>query len=122
MKTVTKTEHHFTIKNGVLTAYSGTGGAIVIPEGVEVIGEYAFGNCESITSVTVPEGVLEIAYNAFYYCNNLTSVTIAASVTAIGKTAFYFCDRLETVTLSQNTKYAKVFSPSFPKHTKLVKV
>ena len=122
VKTVTKTEHHFTIKNGVLTAYSGTGGAIVIPEGVEVIGEYAFGNCESITSVTVPEGVLEIAYNAFYYCNNLTSAVIAASVTTIGKTAFYFCDRLETVTLSQNTKYAKVFSPSFPKHTKLVKV
>lgn len=43
----------FTIADGVLTAYSGTGGDITIPDTVTIIAEGAFLNNKTITSVTI---------------------------------------------------------------------
>ena len=63
---------------------------MVIPEGVKVIGSYAFYGCHSLTSVVIPEGVTEIGSSAFSACFRLTSVTIPCSVTKIGEQAFYF--------------------------------
>ena len=38
------------------------------------IEDYAFYDCESLTSVTIPDGVTTIGYSAFYNCTSLTSV------------------------------------------------
>lgn len=46
----------FVIKDGILKAYSGNGGNVVIPEGVTSIDRRAFINCNNITSLTIPEG------------------------------------------------------------------
>ncbi len=40
------------------------------------IGEYAFGECTVLTSVTIPSSVIHIGYGAFEGCTSLTSVTI----------------------------------------------
>ena len=73
-------------------------GSVVIPSTVEYngttyavtsIGEWAFGDCRGLTSVTIPESVTSIGDNAFYCCRGLTSVTIPESVTTIGNVAFY---------------------------------
>jgi len=117
-KTVEK--HRFTVTNGVLTAYEGTGGAIVIPENVKVIGERVFLGNDTLTGITIPEGVVEIGEGAFRLCRNLTAITLPKSLVTIGKQAFSDCANLKTVTLSPHTKYARIFSPSFPKHTKLI--
>ena len=48
ISTIAKTyaqESEFTITNGVLTAYNGAGGEVVIPEGVSKIGDNAFKDC-----------------------------------------------------------------------------
>ena len=73
-------------------------GIVVIPEtvtykgttyGVKSIGDYAFYECSSLTSVTIGESVTSIGYRAFDGCSSLTSVTIPESVTSIGEDAFY---------------------------------
>ena len=39
--------------------------SVVIPESVTEIGPYAFGKCESLTSIVIPDNVTEIGYDAF---------------------------------------------------------
>ena len=66
---------------------------------VTSIGEEAFYNCRSLTSVTIPGSVTSIDKDAFCFCSSLTSVTIPGSVTSIGDYAFYGCTSLTSVTI-----------------------
>ena len=66
---------------------------------VTCIGNDAFDNCRSLTSVTIPDSVTSIGDSAFRYCTSLTSVTIPDSVTSIGDTAFQYCTSLASVTI-----------------------
>ena len=66
----------------------GKSGAYTIPSGVKSIGNYAFENCTSLTSVTIPSSVTIIYDSAFEDCTSLTSITIPDSVTSIGSSAF----------------------------------
>ena len=72
-------------------------GDLVIPEGTECIKENAFGNCQSLTSVSIPTSMTRIDPYAFYYCENLTSVTISYGVKDFSKAAFSHCKKLRTV-------------------------
>ena len=65
----------------------------------DVIGEFAFYNCRSLTSVTIPSSVTSIGEAAFLDCSGLTSVTLPSSVTSIGWSAFRGCSGLTSVTL-----------------------
>ena len=73
----------------ILAAYYGTDAEIEIPEtvmltidGEEVectvtqIGDYAFKNCSSITSVSIPATVTYVGYRAFSDCPNLTEIVV----------------------------------------------
>ncbi len=73
--------------------------SVTIPDSVTSIGEYAFSNCDSLTSVTIPDSVTSIVWYAFSSCTGLTSVTIPDSVTSIREYAFYNCDSLTSVTI-----------------------
>ncbi|MBQ3616844.1 MAG: leucine-rich repeat protein, partial [Bacteroidales bacterium] len=84
-----------------LLLYIGKGGDITIPESVTAIGDKAFFNCKSLTSVTIPESVTSIGSDAFFNCTSLTSVTIPESVTSIGKSAFSSCSSLTSVTIPE---------------------
>ena len=70
---------------------------------VTSIGNYAFGDCEDLTSVTLPASLTTIGTQAFYYCKGLTSIEIPASVTNIEGEAFYNCSNLTTVTMQSAT-------------------
>ena len=78
-------------------------GSVVIPSSVTYngttysvtsIGDMAFLDCSSLTSITIPNSVTSIGYNAFSYCSSLTSVTIPNSVTSIGDYAFSGCSSI----------------------------
>lgn len=91
--------------NAQKTLYSvmGIGNAtdtdIVIPfeyegKAVTSIANYAFYDCDELTSITIPDSVKSIGDYAFYNCSSLTSITIPDSVTSIGEHAFYYCSSL----------------------------
>ena len=73
--------------------------SIVIPDSVTSIGSYAFNVCDSLTSITIPDSVTSIGSYAFNDCDSLTSITIPDSVTSIGGSAFESCDSLTSVTI-----------------------
>lgn len=63
------------------------------------IGDYAFRNCDGLTSVVIPNTVTYIEGGAFWYCRGLTSVTIGNSVTTMENYAFGSCSSLTSVTI-----------------------
>ncbi|MBQ7913762.1 MAG: InlB B-repeat-containing protein, partial [Clostridia bacterium] len=71
--------------------------SIEIPNGVTSIDSYAFYNCSSLTSIEIPDDVTSIGSYAFSYCSSLTGVVIGDSVTSIGGSAFYNCSSLTSI-------------------------
>ena len=69
-------ENGFIVENGVLTGYTGSGGDIVIPNGVIKIGDRVFAGNNKIISVKIPESVKEIGNSSFYRCVNLKSAIL----------------------------------------------
>ena len=78
---------------------------ITIPAGVTRIGESAFEECRSLESVTFAGKALrEIDDWAFYNCHTLKNITIPEGVTSIGKAAFFDCSYLKEITLPSTTQ------------------
>ena len=73
--------------------------SITIPNSVTSIAGYAFNGCISLTSITIPNSVTSIGMCAFRHCRSLTSITIPNSVTSIGGDAFYGCSSLTSITI-----------------------
>ena len=65
----------------------------------DVIGDYAFSGCSSLTSLTLPSSVNEIGIYAFHGCSGLTSLTLPSSVTSIGEFAVRYCSGLTSLTI-----------------------
>lgn len=96
---------------GVLTI-SGTGGMkdcypcgpwgtevkeVVIEKGVTSIGDFAFEDCSSLSSISIPESVTSIGNDAFSGCSSLSSISIPNGVTSIGDYAFWRCSALTSI-------------------------
>ena len=76
--------------------------SVVIGESVTSIGDWAFFNCSSLTSIVIPDSVTSIGDSAFENCSSLTSVVIGDSVTSIGNSAFYFCTSLTSIVIPES--------------------
>ncbi|MGA2750844.1 MAG: leucine-rich repeat protein, partial [Verrucomicrobiota bacterium] len=75
----------------------GLSGSYTIPGSVTRIGDFAFADSTSLTSVTIPASVTGIGYYAFNDCTSLTSATIPASVTSIETGVFANCSLTNVV-------------------------
>lgn len=100
-----------------ITAYNGAAKRVIIPseldgKPVTAIGNEAFRENTTITSVNIPEGVTSIGDGAFYGCSSLVGITIPDSVTTIQTTSFAMCTALTSITIPKNvsTIEASTFS------------
>ena len=66
--------------------------SVIIPEGVEVIGPFAFANLTALEEVTLPSTLKMIDQGAFYGCTNLKKVNGIENVKFINQNAFYNCN------------------------------
>ena len=73
--------------------------AVVFGSNVTSIGNYAFGGCTSLVSITIPDSVTRIGEDAFEGCTGLASIVIPDSVTSIGWGAFFGCTGLASIVI-----------------------
>ena len=85
--------------NIISNTYNNGVGVIVFDGEVTTIGDYAFYDYDSLTSITIPDSVTTIGDYAFWGCSSLTSITIGNSVTTIGDYAFVSCDSLTSISI-----------------------
>jgi len=72
--------------------------------GLTSIGNSAFSDCTSLTSVTMPSSVTSIGDYAYDGCSSLTSIVIPNAVTSIGDRAFYNCSKMTDVTIPNSVE------------------
>lgn len=72
--------------------------SFIIPNGVDTVGNEAFRDCISLTSIDIPNNVTTLRDYVFFDCNKLTSVTIGDGVTTIGGNVFGYCSNLTEIT------------------------
>lgn len=70
--------------------------------GLSSIGNYAFYDCESLTSIILPSGITYIGKEAFNGCINLSHISLPASISSLGTKAFYACRSLSSLGLPDN--------------------
>ena len=76
---------------------------VKLPDGVQIIGEFAFLRCNALTTVNLPQ-VTRIDNSAFRECTSLTTLALD-NAAAIGQDAFYGCTGLETLKIPKCTRF-----------------
>lgn len=72
---------------------------VILPEGLTNLGEWAFSQCEKLTSVVLPKSLTAIGECAFNNCSSLTKVEMPTGLTVIGSSAFNGCASLEEISI-----------------------
>ena len=88
-----------------LIAYRSKEKNYIIPNSVTYIGNDAFFDCKSLTSINIPNSVTNIGDSAFCGCSSLTSINIPNGVTNIGSHAFSSCKSLTSINIPDSVTY-----------------
>ena len=75
---------------------------VIINDGINNIGAFAFSSCENLESITIPNSVINIGYDAFNECKSLTSLYLPDSVISIETSCFSGCYKLTNISVSEN--------------------
>ncbi len=97
-------------------AFSGSGiTSVVIPEGIQYIGQEAFYQCKELTRVLLPQSLRYIGKNVFNYNRSLTEIDIPDQVIHIDRHAFFDCRQLLRIRVPDSVGFlgADVFGHSY---------
>ena len=75
--------------------------SVVLPEGVESIGDYAFCRCSSLPKLELPSTVKELGTSAFSNCISLKEINIPSSIITLNSAVFVGCSMLESIELPE---------------------
>lgn len=93
--------------------------SVIIPDSVKIIGQYSFNMCQKLANITIGNGVTKIDSNAFSYCR-FTNITIPDNVTSIGTYAFVWCDLIANIIIGNGV--TKIGDYAFQHTNSLVSV
>ena len=82
--------------------------SVVIPYGIESIGDSAFKTCTGLTYVSIPESVKILGANQtstiFHSCSALSTVRLCNGLETIGASTFYNCSSLENISIPSSVR------------------
>ena len=95
-----------------------------ITKSIKSIGEGAFYNCTSLTTITCDDDCIiqKFPTNFANSCLNLQAVEIPNTVTMIGTYAFKSCSLLNSVSFQENSKLETIGNDAFNKNIKLTDI
>lgn len=94
----------------MMLPFASANAAFDLPGSLTEIGDQAFQNVTSLSSLIIPGTVTRIGASAFAGCSNLDEITIPSSVTTIGEGAFSGCGEALLIHAAPNSAasaYAK---------------
>lgn len=68
-----------------------------VPDGVKIIGDYAFSGCVNLNEINLPDSLTDIGTGAFSECKKIHEIKIPYRVKRIGSRAFENCTGLLTI-------------------------
>lgn len=74
---------------------------VILPSGLERIGDEAFSGCASLEAVTLPESLRELGAACFMDCPKLSRVELPAALRVIGDGAFLGCASLASLKMPE---------------------
>lgn len=92
----------FIIQDKVLVKYKGQEKTVVIPDGVETIGEEAFKGKKALTTIIMPDSVEKIDISAFERCVNLEEIAFSKNLDGICSFAFKDCTAIEEIIIPES--------------------
>lgn len=80
----------------------GENGKFVLPAGVQILGPYAFRQCNALQSIRIPTSVSDLPSGLFTRCEQLTTVELHSAITEIGQHAFAGCSKLSNIQMPES--------------------
>ena len=95
----------FEVQDKTLMRYTGNEEVVTVPDGIEVLGEWAFDGCIA-RKIILPETLKEIQCYCFFNCPNLSDITLPASLKTLGSMqAFNITPALKRFKVAQGNKH-----------------
>ena len=96
---------------------------VIIPDSIEVIGDYAFDGCKNLVEVEFTgTSKIQTLTGTFLNCSKLTTINLPNSLTSLGESVFYKCTSLATITLPNNSNFTGLGEDTFNGCTSLVSI
>ena len=84
------------------SAFSGTSlENVIIPDGVETMGSWAFSSCTKMKKIHIGSGIKSLASYIFIHCTALEEVDFPSSLQSVGYESFYNCTALSEIHLNE---------------------